>query len=147
MDPFGLVVGALGITEVSISSFKHVCSIINSLSKSRKDVQDIRESLDDLLKTLDALRAVDCSDDSLTTSLKEDLGKIGVATAVSKCAEACDISAKSLQKWTRRSGPAKFSKRDRFLLAIWKKDKIVALRVQISDCRSKVNFAVQAAQL
>lgn len=147
MDPFSLAVGVLGITDISIFSFKQVCSTIDGLGKSREDVQHIRASLGNLLKTLDALRAFDYSDSSLPSSLKQDLEKTGVVAAVKSCSEACEVFGKNLQKWTKRSGPTKFSKRDRFLLAVWKKNKIIALRVQIADCRSRVNFALQVSQL
>lgn len=147
MDPFSLAVGALGITEVSISSFKHICRLIKGLARTEKEVHEIRIHLNEIVETLEVLRFLEDTEPDISAALATDLRRAGVASAVNKCGVACDTFARKLEEWTRRSNPDRFSWRDRFSIGVWNREKIKAFHNQVLDCRSRVEFAIQTAQL
>jgi hypothetical protein len=147
MDPFSITVGAVGITEFTISRIGQLCEFIDGLVEAKEVMRDIASNLEGIQRPLAALGELSISDEATSTAAKEDLKKIGVAEAVNKCGDACDEFTKNLKKWTNHSTTTRLALRDRFSVGIWNKEKIRTFRTQVQSCEATVQFAVASTQL
>jgi len=126
MDPFSITVGALGITEFAVSSIVQLHDFINDLAQAEDVLQDVALNLE---------------------AAKVDLKKTGVVEAVNNCGQACANFSKNLKKWTKHSGSAKLSLRDRLSVGVWNKEKIRTFKTQVQSCQAIVQLAVTSTQL
>jgi hypothetical protein len=147
MDPFSITVGALGITEFTLSSIDKLRGLINSLAEAKEVVQDIASSLEAIQRPLAALREVQFRDSAGYTAAKEDLDKTGVAEAVNQCGKACADFTTKLEQWTKHSSNSKLSIRDRLSIGVWNKEKIRTFRMRVQSCQAIVQFAIESTQL
>jgi len=147
MDPFTITVGALGITESAISSIVQLHNFINDVAQAEEVLQDVALNLEGIQRPLNALEALSISDGRTSHAAKEDLKKTGVVEAVNNCGQACDNFSESLRKWTKHSGSAKLSLRDRLSVGVWNKEKIRTFKTQVQSCQAIVQLAVTSTQL
>jgi len=147
MDPFSITVGALGITELALSSIDKLRNLIDSLAEAKEVVQDITSNLEAVQRPLAALKELKISDSATYNAAKEDLEKTGVAEAVNKCGQACADFTTKLEQWTKHSSSTKLSLRDRLSVGVWNKEKIRTFRTQVQSCQAVVQFAIESTQL
>jgi DNA-directed RNA polymerase subunit L len=147
MDPFSITVGALGITELAISSIEKLHNFINSLAEAKEVVQDIAASLEAIQHPLKALANLKIADSATSDAAKKDLKETGVAEAVNQCGQACAEFTKKLERWTKHPNGKKFSLRVRLSIGVWNKEKIRTLRTRVESCRAIVQFAIGSTQL
>jgi hypothetical protein len=147
MDPSTITTGAIGITGFAITSMVQLHNLINSISEAQDVVSDVSSSLANIQYPLDALKELSISDEAISTAVKEDLRKAGVAEAVNSCGKACDEFSKDLTMWTKHFSSTKFSLRDRLSVSVWNREKVRTLRTQLQSCEATVNFAVGNTQL
>ncbi|OQD78902.1 hypothetical protein PENANT_c073G10122 [Penicillium antarcticum] len=147
MDPFSLSVGAIGITQTTLSSISKLRDILNGLEEANDILQDVTFELEAIHHPLSALENLHVSDEPTFLAAKRDLERTGVADAVNKCGQACDKFSKKLDKWTKHSNPTEVSLRDRLSVGLWNREKIRTFRTQVHSCQSIVQFAIDSAQL
>lgn len=147
MDRLSITANAIGITTFATTSIAQLHELITSLTEVEDVVGDVSSHLEGIQRPLDALQALNITDDATLTAAKEDLRKAGVADSVNDCGKACEEFGKSLKKWTKHSDTAKLSFRDRLSIGVWKKEKIRTLQTRVQSCQAIVHFAVSSAQL
>jgi len=147
MDPFSITVGAIGIADVALSSILRLRDLINGLAEAKQVLQDISSDLDGIHHPLQALQALSVPNADISNEALLDLKKVGLADVVNRCGKACGDFSVSLGKWTRHSGLAKLSLRDRLSVGLWNREKIQSLRTQVRSCQRNVQMAVESAQL
>jgi Fungal N-terminal domain of STAND proteins len=147
MDPFTITVGALGITEFAISSIVQLHDFINDVAQAEEVLQDVVLNLEGIQRPLSTLEALSISDGQTSHAAKEDLKKTGVVEAVNNCGQACHNFSENLRKWTKHSGSAKLSLRDRLSVGVWNKEKIRTFKTQVQSCQAIVQLAVTSTQL
>ena len=147
MEPFSVVASAVNITDFALSGIKHLHSLFTDVEEAGHVVQDIRRGLDGILPSLQALQQMMTSNSEVSAAAQRALNNAGVAKAVNECGEACDEFAKIPTKWTGHSGPRRASLRDREVVDIWYKERVKTMRVQVQSCQSRVELAVQIANL
>jgi Fungal N-terminal domain of STAND proteins len=147
MDPFSITVGALGITEFAVSSIVQLHDFINDISQAEEVLQDVALNLEGIQRPLNTLESLSIADGWNSDAAKEDLKKTGVVEAVNNCGQACDKLSKNLKKWTKHSGSAKYSLRDRLSVGVWNKEKIRTFKTQVQSCQAIVQLAVTSTLL
>lgn len=147
MDPFSIIVGALGIAEFALASISHLRDLVNGLEEANEAIQDVIFDLEAIQRSLSALKNLRISDNTTFVEAKEDLEKTGVAEAVNKCGQACADFSKKLEHWTRHSSTTKLSLRDRLTVGLWNKEKMQTIRMQVHSCQATVHFAIDSANL
>ena len=147
MEPFSAVASAANITDFALSGIKHLHTLITDVKEAGHVVQDIHGGLNGILQSIKALQQMVKSDSDVSSAVQRALDDAGIAKAVNECGEACDEFSKSLTRWTRHSGPDRTSLRDRAAIGIWYKEKINTMRIQVQSCQSRVELAVQIANL
>ena len=107
---------------------------------------DISASLTGILRPLDALKELQLPDANTSVAAKRDLERVGVANAVNKTGDACDMFAKRLEEWIKYSSGQKLSLLGRAKVML-NKERIKTLRVHFQSWRSTVELALQTTQL
>jgi hypothetical protein len=125
MDPFGIKVGAIGITESATNSIGQLHSLIDSLTEAKDVISDIASSLAEIERPLAALE------------------ELSIAETVNRCGEACDEFGKNLKKWAKYS---RYSLRDRLSVGVWD-EKMRTLRTRLQSCEKTVQFALTSTQM
>lgn len=143
MDPFGIKVGAIGITESATNSIVQLHSLIDSLIEAKDVISDIASSLAKIERPLAALEELSISDGATSDAARENLRQVGVAETVNRCGEACDEFGKNLKKWTKYS---RYSLKDRLSIGVWN-EKMRTLRTRLQSCEKTVQFAVTSTQM
>ena len=147
MEPFSVVASAVNITDFALSGIKHLHSLMNDVEEAADVVQDIRRGLDGILQSLQAVQQMMTSNSEVSAAAQRALNDAGVAKAVNECGEACNEFAKISAKWNEHSRPEPTVLRDRAVDDIWYKERIKTMRVQVQSCQSRVELAVQIANL
>jgi hypothetical protein len=143
MDPFGIKVGAIGITESATNSIGQLHSLIDSLTEAKDVISDIASSLAEIERPLAALEELSISDGATSNAARENLRQAGVAETVNRCGEACDEFGKNLKKWAKYS---RYSLRDRLSVGVWD-EKMRTLRTRLQSCEKTVQFALTSTQM
>jgi hypothetical protein len=146
MDPFGIKVGAIGITESATNSIVQLHSLIDGLTEAKDVISDIASSLAKIERPLAALEELSISDGATSDAARENLRQVGVAETVNRCGEACDEFGKNLKKWTKYSSTMRHSLRDRLSVGVWN-EKMRTLRTRLQSCEKTVQFAVTSTQM
>lgn len=148
MDPFSLALGTFGITNSAISSIRGLRRVINDVSGARELVGDTDQDLEGILVPLDALQKLRPHNEDISRASQQALKETGLADAVNKCAEACNVLAEKIRESTRHSSDStKLSLRDRVTVGILNKEKIQTFRTRVKCSLSIVQYAVQSTQL
>jgi hypothetical protein len=147
METFSLTAGSIGITAGALAGFAQLHSLIERFAEAHAEVRDTSRGLELLQLPLSALAQLGTQEQAITIAAKEDLNKVGVADAVNHCGDSCAKFAKDLERWTKNSSAGKLSFKDRFLVGVWKKEKICTLTTQLQSCAETLQLAVSSTQL
>jgi len=146
-DPFSITAGAIGITGATTTAIGQLHTLISGYAGANEEVRGIKSGLEELQAPLSVLESLTFTNASVSAKAIEDLQKAGVAESVNACGVTCAKFNTDLGRWTRHSKPDKLSFRDKFLVGVWNKEKIVTLKTQLQCSTQTLQLAVSTTQL
>jgi hypothetical protein len=139
---------ALGIHDSANNSMTQLLNIVRDLTGDKEELQDIDSGLEATQRTLTDLKDLVFADEGAYIAVKNYLEMVGIAEDVNRCAHACTVLGRSLQRSTRPSrvgrAPSLYTGH---YVDLFFKEKICTFRARLQSCRAIVQFAVRSVSL
>ncbi|RSM13883.1 hypothetical protein CDV31_005632 [Fusarium ambrosium] len=142
----GTVSAAVSLTTTTLHAVRILANDLSSIKDAPQTITNAKTELHNVQSVIESLQAA--LNQSDWQPVLSDITCTGnLEAALKACSDVCDRFHEELKKLLRHSKEGDLSRRDRFNVGFFAKNKVVAFISELNVCKSTISLALNGANL